>query len=75
MIKILPFVGLVIAVSLFIFGNTAGFSRKIIDKISPCVQDSMNSFPCNAHYDVYLMAFAFILGVISLIFVAKDFIK
>lgn len=75
MVKILPFIGLVAAVGLLFFGNTAGFSRIIIDKISPCVQNPMNSFPCNSHYDIYLMVFAAILGVVSVIFIAKGFIK
>ncbi len=67
MVKLFVVVALIVSGILMYIGNKGLFSRFIINKVFPCVQNPGYSFPCNGVWDIGLMIFAVVVGIISIV--------
>ena len=62
------------SILLFWMGYSGYLSRRIIDKIFPCVEHpEITSFPCNAIWDLWLMAFAGLVFAFCIIYLGYEF--
>ena len=66
---------IIASVVLFYLANSYSIASRIINMISPCKQDPINSFPCHGGYDVMLMVISGILVFSSIIMLMMYYIK
>jgi fumarate reductase subunit C len=60
---------------LFYLANSHSVASRIVNIISPCKQDPINSFPCHGGYDLMLMIISGILACSFIVMLAMHYIK
>ena len=58
--------GIMVCGALFYLANTGRYFGAWVNKIRPCVQEPMTSFPCYGVYDIGAMIFAVVVGIVLL---------